>query len=316
MDLVARAVGPAFAVWATGQPADAAATASLLYQRLVRVSAHRLAVAAGQAGFTVVCLKGAATGALLYADPDTRPMADLDLLVGPGDLAAMVAWLRDRGFEFAPSRGRGPWGLIGDASFRPMVSADGALNVDLHIQPDAWPLHLGLDGATVRRRARTVMVDGGHILAPCAGDLLLLAASHTARDLFAIDTVKNLVDGLLLVAGRGGAIDWPDLAQRAAAGRMQRPLRLFLGLISELTGQPMAAGTLPATASFHRLADSFHRFDTKTATLAMGWPEKLRREWQFSGDPGVPLHRLRHRLRGLWRPASGLPAGVGATPPV
>ena len=43
------------------------------------------------------------------------------------------------------------WGFVSDASYVPFHSPDGVTNIDLHVEPDAWPLPLGLpaDDATV-----------------------------------------------------------------------------------------------------------------------------------------------------------------------
>ena len=229
-------------------------------------------------------------------------MADLDLLVTTKGLLPLVEWLHGEGFRFAPRSSRAPWGLIGDASYRPLLAADGVLDVDLHTEPDAWPLHQGLDAVAVLRASRACETEAGLIRVPSASHLLLLAASHAGRDLFATDTFKNLVDGLLLVTGRAGSLDWAEIEARAAAGRVRRPLALFRGLLSTLSG-----GQAPNT-TVSNLAESFFRFDPASRTLDLGWAAKLRREWQVS-DPGVPLRRLGQRLRGLVRPWDGLPAG-------
>jgi len=299
---MAPVTGAAFAAWATGRSDLPGAAESRLYQRLRRVTALRLAVAAGQAGHDVICLKGTATAALLYPEPDARPMADLDLLAPQSGLLALVEWLHGQGFRFAPRRSRAPWGLIGDASFRPLLASDGTLNLDLHIEPDAWPLHRGLDAAAVRLASRPCETEAGTIRIPSPSHLLLLAASHAGRDLFATDTFKNLVDGLFLVAGRAGPLDWTEIERRAGAGLVRRPLRVFRGLLATLAGAPAAD---PFVGS---LAESFLRFDPAARTLELPWVAKLGREWRGS-DPGIPLHRLGQRLYGLARPWDGLPAG-------
>lgn len=299
---MAGLTGAAFAAWASGHSDLPGAMESRLYQKLRRVAALRLAVAAGGAGHEVVCLKGAATAALLYAEPDARPMADLDLLVPARGLLPLVEWLYSEGFRFAPRRSRAVWGLIGDASYRPLLAADGVLNIDLHTEPDAWPLHQGLDAAAVLRASRVCETEAGVIRVPSSSHLLLLAASHAGRDLFATDTFKNLVDGLFLVAGQAGPLDWAEIEARAATGRVQRPLAVFRDLLSVL------GGGRSNDAFVGNLAESFFRFDPAARILELGWPAKLGREWRLS-DPGVPLRRLGQRLRGVVWPWDGLPAG-------
>jgi hypothetical protein len=51
------------------------------------------------AGIPVALLKGAHTAYAYFPEPGTRPMADLDLLVAPADVAATQRVLRDLGFE-------------------------------------------------------------------------------------------------------------------------------------------------------------------------------------------------------------------------
>src|SRR6185436_3240291 len=50
------------------------------------------------AGVRVILLKGASYLGELYDDPGERPLVDLDLLVGPKDVAAVAARLKEAGF--------------------------------------------------------------------------------------------------------------------------------------------------------------------------------------------------------------------------
>ena len=75
----------------------------------------------------------------------------------PGaDRHRLVALYHAAGLNFYQAKARATWGFIFDASLLPLTSVDGANNIDLHVHPDAWPLHLGLSTAAVFAAARTI----------------------------------------------------------------------------------------------------------------------------------------------------------------
>ena len=78
-----------------------AAYAQARAQWLLRKTALRrfLALMAREPALPVILLKGAALALTLYDDPATRPMNDIDLLVGPEHLAQVIARMRGAGYE-------------------------------------------------------------------------------------------------------------------------------------------------------------------------------------------------------------------------
>jgi hypothetical protein len=313
---VAAWTSPALAAHCFGAiektPFDAAAAhGSRLLNRFRRVTGLRWATAVAAAGIEVVCLKGLGTAFALYDEPDVRAMADADLLVRPGDFAGVVAVLERAGFSFAAEPGRSPWGFIGDASFQPMLSADGAVNIDLHIHPDAWPLHRGLSTEDVFAAARAVSTPEGNIRIPAPHHMLLLTASHAARDLFLGGTVQAMLDAAQLLGRAGAELDWQAFTAAATAGRSRLPVRAFLALLArlgvEVSGVPEAWRQPPTGAS----GAEFERLVRAAAALypdaANGWLFRLRREVLLAAEPDVALRRDLQRLFGLLRPGRGLP---------
>jgi len=288
---------------------DAAdAAASRLQNRFRRANGVRWARLAAEAGVEVVCLKGLAVAHLLYP-PDLRWMSDADLLVRRTDRDRLIAVFEAAGLAFIAPRARSPWGFVGDASFLPMASADGAANVDLHVHPDAWPVHRALSTERVFAESFLLETPEGAIRTPCLTHILLLAATHAARDLFGPAAVKNLVDASMLLRGHGPALDWPTLRRLAAEGAVAAPVRAFFALLDRLLG---AAGTpedlRAAPAGWRRAA--FERVARSLADLEPSEPSllaRLERECLVAAEPAVAARRAWLRLAGLARPNRGLP---------
>jgi hypothetical protein len=302
----ARLAGPGTAAWLGGCPSDDRNAA--LVRRFRRLNAVRLVGDAVAAGFHPLALKGLAAAHTLYPDPDLRLMADTDLLLPAGEVLPFIGWLHGRGYVFAAPSARSPWGWIGMASLRALNAPDGSVTVDLHEAGDAWPLPRALPADNLRAAMRTAATEAGPLPVPAPEHLLALAASHAARDLFAPNTARNLIDGALLLAGRAGPVDARKVAETLASAGLGRAFATFCGLIAELTeadwGLPPALR--PAVGG---LAAAFAAGDDQPP----GWGVKLAREWGPAGGPGIALARNLRRLAGLLGPSrNGLPAGYNA----
>lgn len=109
----------------------------LLRHRFLRHKRLQWADFIAAKGVETVVLKGMATAHDIYPDPDFRHMSDMDLLVRRDDLAPLVALLKAEGFEFhfgsAQVAQVPAWCLITDASFPPLISREGDVNIDIHI---------------------------------------------------------------------------------------------------------------------------------------------------------------------------------------
>jgi len=295
--LAAAMLGPA----ATGIDAEAA-EASRLLNRLRRVTGVRWARHAAAAGIEVACIKGLATAHSLYDDPDLRAMADADLLVRAADYHRLVQVFAAAGLVPGKARTRSRWGFVSDASARPMGQKDGASTIDIHIHPDAWPLHRALSTELLFARAVRQATSEGTIIVPAPTDSLLLAASHAARDLFGPGTTKTVVDAIMLLRGDAARIDWDLFAATARVGLVLHPAIAFLAAVVRLGGLddavPAALCTPPRGSEFARMLDDYVALFPHRA----GPWQRLRRELLLAAEPAVALRRNLRRLAGLARP--------------
>ncbi len=281
-----------------------------LRTRYLRAEARRWLAVIAAADIPVLPLKGFATGLALYPDPELRGLGDVDLLTRARDLPRLSALLRREGFVFRPSVGTPFWGHAGEASFHPCVAPDGQLSFDLHIQPDDQPLPRSLTAEAAFAGARAMREDGLSLPLPCDSHLLLMAASHAARDKYDQNAVRSFID--IVVMQRRGArpIDWHDALALADAGGNRRLLRLAAQL---LLGLGLAPDRLPPALArpYRGLAGwEMARVVADFADLFAGLPSKLclqRREWLLTGGASVAARRMARRLRGMVRPWSGMP---------
>ncbi len=288
---------------------DLEAQQSRLSNRFRRASGLRWTRFAEAGGTPVVCLKGMAAAHLYYDDADLRTMSDADLLVMAADRDRLVTHFRDGGLEFLPVEARSPWGPISDASMLPLTDPEGAANVDLHIHPDAWPLHLGLSTEDVFAAARTIDPGDGEgrpFRVPSATHMLLLSASHAARDLFGPSTVKSLIDVNLLLHQEGDKVDWDEFERRIRLGRVGKPVRAFLGILARLGAnmrhvpealrRGLGSGRWGGAEFMRALADYEALFPCDMSMLA-----RARRELLLCAEPGVAMRRNGQRLLGMLR---------------
>lgn len=260
-------------------------------------------------GIAAVWLKGLATAHAVYPDPDIRPMTDADLLVREADVARLVSLLTGHGFAFRKIASMPRWGMISDASFRPLVSDDGTVNLDIHIRPDDFPVHRTLTTEGVFDAARTIAADGGELRVPCDEHLILLAFANAVRDKFTAGSLKPVLDVIVMLTRREARPDWAALAALAGHAGWARAFGACILLLRRLgvTGLPDAqAAPLrgPGATEFARACRDFESLFAGAA----GFGALLRRELVLTAAPRVILFKNLRRLRGLVRPWSGLPA--------
>ncbi len=182
-------------------------------ERLLEELRAALRALAG-AGVPVMPLKGAILATRPGVDPFRRPMADLDLLVGPADLTAARATLERLGYRRRPDRTRQPthdtFDLPGNEQ---VVSFDGEhpdnpRPIELHVEvrrhlwgwvddDDLTPL--------LWAGAAEGSVLGEPVLLPTADAFLAHLAIHATSD---------------LLLGRGRLVQWLDLADVAGAAEV------------------------------------------------------------------------------------------------
>lgn len=275
---------------------------------------HRSQVACArrlhEADIAVVYLKGFASAHTLYDVPEVRVAGDLDALVRAKDLPRVIALLEGAGFGFRETPGS-RWGFVATSSYVPFVSADGSCNLDLHTAPDSDPLDRALTAEQVFAHSRETGIDGMGLRTPGADHALVIALSNISKDRFGPFAAKKLLDAARLVA-RGG-LDWDRIADVLRRARLAQPGSAALALLADLgfEGVPARLARAPTGAA----SREYRRVLAETRALYSGEPgplASLRRELFLGGGWPVALRRNARRLRGLMRPARGVPILDGA----
>lgn len=258
-------------------------------------------------GVDAVALKGFAHAHLHYARPEIRLIGDLDILVPRAQIGTVIETLRPRGFRFGAGQ-RPRWGFIGDASFIPFHSPDGTCNIDLHIEPDAYPLHRGLDAQLLRDQARRLALGPIQVLVPSPTHQLMLLVSNAAKDRFFPSVLRKLIDVAALLRSDGASIEWRDLAEIADRARLRKALGVMVRLLLDLgmpgdwLGGEGCALAAPRTALYRQLLGQWQSRG-RAANAAVG----LLREPLLLYDWTAVVDRNWRRLSGMVRPRSGIP---------
>jgi hypothetical protein len=265
-----------------------------------------------EAGVGAVLFKGGQTAMSLFDEPALRPMADLDLLVAPGDLPAAEKALAAAGFmrivrQTRPVR----------SSWRP-PGEDGTLR-SVHIPHARNPVSVDLHAGLARDFYGVGCVDPGRPGpedlvdvrgAPeglCGLDdstLFVVLAAHASEDLHNLQLVR-LVE-LALLGRRIGARDgWGSVVERAGAAGSPHLLYPAVALADRLMAGAVAPDLVawarsPAPAVMRRVVDQ----------LTPGTAQRLDRlglleRFMWARTPGAVLRRLGHMVA---------PASVGGSP--
>ena len=294
----------------------AAAPKARLVARLTHAAQGEAVRLMAEAGLEPVVLKGFANAHALYDDPAARIAGDLDVLLRRDRMAAVIELFGKRGYGFAAD-GRRRWGFVSDASFVPFFSPDGVCNIDLHVEADSWPLHVGLPADDVRTAARRVAYAHGTFMAPAPEHALLIAVSNIAKDRFSAPTVSKAIDLSRLLAGRQGDLDWAEIEARGTRAALMPALRATLALLVELglppalvpPGLSQRPSGLAGQVFARVLADWLALFprDCSAATL-------LVREALLAREPSTVAALNLRRLRGLLRRGDGIPPEARLSP--
>lgn len=284
---------------------------SLLMNRLTGSVQRHWMAAIADTGIPVVALKGFAFAHTVYPDPDLRTIGDLDLLVRADDSDRLFAFLRDSGFVFEelPSSA---WGFISDASFQPMVSADGMCSIDVHVQPDCYPAYRSLTAERLFAGARTVQVGDMPVRVPSPAHALALCVTNAAKDKFGPFSVRKLVDVAVLLRAVDGAVDWDEVAALARDGHFAGPARAAFALLIRLgmqaDGIPPALRAPPGGPRAPLFRALLRDYESMFAAEPGPW-RVLAREIGLCTEPDVAVHNAFLRLRGLVAPRRGVPEG-------
>lgn len=240
-------------------------------------------------------MKGHASASTLYEVPWARCIGDLDVLILDADLPRLLRRLGDLGFAFgAPDSRR--WGFQSAVSFLPMTSADGLVDIDLHIAPDEGPLGAGLTAAQVFSAANT-LEDGLRV--PCPTHAALIAISNLAKERFEPYVLRTLVD--LVRLARGGGVDWDEVAitlNRVGLGPGWAVVATALSMIGHPALTP--PGTSPAQLRMARHLANLDLFE-------IGGLQKAVREATICYAPLVLTSLWLRRVGGLFVRRTGIP---------
>lgn len=261
----------------------------------------------------VVYLKGFAFAHSLYPDPDTRTIGDIDILVRQRDLNSLLEFLTDHGFVFETVP-VAPWGFISDASFMPLMSAEGDCNIDLHVQPDCYPAYRSLTAEVVFAHSVEQDIDGTIVQIPSTEHAMVLCLTNAAKDKMGVFSVRKMLDIVTMLC-EPRAIDWDMVASLASSGHFLNPACVAFALLRRL-GLP--SGRVPdqlnrvptglAKAPFTRLVSDYaNMFETPPSALRV-----LERELTLCTEPDVAIHNAGLRIKGLLRRRRGVPAGYSA----
>lgn len=263
-----------------------------------------------QTGIPVVYLKGFAFAHALYPDPDIRTIGDIDILVREADLNALAEFLVGQGFYFDPLP-LPPWGFISDASFMPLVSADGDCNIDLHVQPDCYPAYRSLTAEDLFAQATDHEIEETVIRIPSPEHALVLCLTNAAKDKFGAFSVRKILD-IIALLGAPREFDWAAVRTLATAGHFLKPAGVVFALLQSLGLPPGRISEefcrTPrgfAAAPFERLVSDYAGMFERTPSAI----RVLEREFTLCTEPDVALHNAGLRIKGLFRRRRGIPEG-------
>lgn len=257
----------------------------------LRIQAVQLIGGLNEAGITPVLLKG---GLALfdgpYADPASRMMRDLDVLVPAGSLEKAIAALDQLGY-CVTRRYEAGHHAVGDFA-RPGDPGSVDLHTELIDQPYVLP------ASEVQSRAMLKEVRGVRYLSPCATDRvmhnLLHAQIHFLGNFYRGELqLQQVYEFVALVHYFGPAVDWHFVQERMRDHRLATPLESYLLAANRLLGLKWPLATAPSLAA--RL--HYRRCELLVAARQLRWT-------------GVLWGNLRgafawHRMRALYGSAGG-----------
>jgi len=202
------------------------------------------------AGIPVIPLKGACLAERVYGDIALRPMADIDLLVRPGDLVQSVSMLRALGYDsdqpFDP--------IAAKTGFQdmPPLSKPGSFPVEVH-----WTLVTPLCNANLHEdeleklwsRATPGTIAGVEALLLSPTDLLLHLCMHmSVHHRFNGISLRNIIDVAEVCRHYESELNWTDFAARADRWEVAGGVHIALQLATEWTDCAVSSDALAGLA--------------------------------------------------------------------
>lgn len=280
------------------------------WQRLTQVRQVETLDALAASGTPAMLMKGVVAAHLHYALPWRRTIGDIDLLTAPDSVTEVLRALAELGFRFEQLEVP-PWGFRSDASYMPLVSADGLVSIDLHHRPDERPLGDRLDAREVLARSRGVRIGGHDWRVPCPEHAVLIAISNLAKERFDAYSVRTLVDVARLALR--SPVDWPQVRDIAADAGLTPALATLAECLRaiEVPGERLPVVTVAAWRRFaaRRIADGLRR----GPMTELGRAARIWREVSACYAAGPALRLMGRRLAGLLAPRAGLPPDRAGT---
>jgi hypothetical protein len=232
------------------------------------------------AGISVIVLKGAHLGALIYGNPALRPMQDLDVLIKPNDLPQAEALLRAKGYTLYGERAEYEQEHF---HFHYHLPDPAELPIELHwqlLRPDTPGVILEMD--ELWERARPACIAGEETLVLAPEDLLLYVCMHTAYNHLFEGGLKACHDLCQIIAHYGATLDWGVVQERARRWQISRAVYLMLRLARDLLAAQAPEATLMALRP-------------ETSEQALHWAiERI-----FSTEPSLANPETRPALKSL-----------------
>ena len=194
-----------------------------------------------QVGVELLTLKGMALLHTVYPEAGTRPMADIDLLIRPGDRAAALEVLRGLGYR---TPGADADRHAASRDFAELIRDE--TRIDLHWHVARYLRFEGVvrvDQDELWRRARPLVTPAGRSLALCPEDLLLHLILHlTLGSEFA--RVLWFTDIDAVVRRCASELDWERLIADAERWRIRALTGWTLGVVRKSFDTPFPLGLL------------------------------------------------------------------------
>ncbi len=266
-------------------------------------SGRRAIDALRRAGVEVLALKGAALIGSAYRDTGARPLADVDLMIGPERVGDAVEALERSGFVATEGNAERVLAARHSLAFRDPEGRE----IDLHrsalwrpgLDEDFWRGSVGAEvaGAPVR------------ILNPA--DQLLHVCAHGAA-WNPVHPIRWAADAYKTVEVAGG-LDWERLVSMARRGRLTLPLAGALACLAEDLEAPVPAATrlelsqAPVSAAERRAHSAVSQPPSwrRSASMLSWFWERHRAQAALEGKPARPagFARYMQTFWGLDRPS-------------